>query len=51
MATSASREELQEIDKRVKLYFYIQNLRYHERNRKIHITARDTINTRGSLMK
>jgi hypothetical protein len=50
MATSASREELQQVDERVMLYFYIQNLRWAERNRQIHISVRDTVNTRGSLV-
>jgi len=48
MATASSKEELREVDDRVKLYFYIQNLRWHNKNRKIHITVRDTVNTRGS---
>ena len=48
MATASTRQELQEVDDRVKLYFYIQNLRYHNKNRKIHITVRDTVNTQAS---
>ena len=44
MATASTRKELQEVDDRVKLYFYIQNLRYAERNRELSITVHDTVN-------
>ncbi len=50
MATASTRKELQEVDDRVKLYFYIQNLRYAERNRELSISVCDTINTRGSYI-
>jgi hypothetical protein len=50
MATASTRKELQEVDDRVKLYFYIQNLRYADRNRELSISVRDTVNTRGSII-
>lgn len=38
----------EELKRRWSLYFYIQNLRYHNKNRKVWITVCDTINTRAS---
>jgi hypothetical protein len=48
MATAATKAELDELDARIREYFYIQNLRYAEKQRKCRITVRDTTHTRAS---
>jgi hypothetical protein len=48
MATSSSREELEALDERINEYFYKQNLKFAERQRKVPITVRSTNHTRSS---